>query len=78
VVTDEKGQLQFYQFAVMAYVYAPAVAIVIRLLQPVKAYLYKRGNKLTLYVDDGRIVAKTEKMATEQLKTTLLVVQLAG
>jgi hypothetical protein len=39
-VPDEKGQLQFYQFAVMAYGYAPAVAIVTRLLQPVKAYLY--------------------------------------
>jgi hypothetical protein len=77
-VPDEKGQLQFYQFPVMAYGYAPAVAIVTRLLQPVKAYLYKRGIKLTLYVDDGRIVAKTEKLAIEQLKTVLLVVQLAG
>jgi hypothetical protein len=77
-VPDEKGQLQYYQFAVMAYGYAPAVAIVTKLLQPLKAYLYKRGIKLTLYVDDGRIIAKTEKQAIEQLKTALLVLQLAG
>jgi Reverse transcriptase (RNA-dependent DNA polymerase) len=77
-VPDDRGNMQYYQFAVMAYGFSPAVAIVTRLLQPVKAYLYKLGIKLTLYVDDGRIVAKTEKLAVEQLRMALLVLQLAG
>jgi hypothetical protein len=48
MVPDEQGRPEYYQFTVMAYGYKPAVAVVTKLLQPVKAYLHKMGVKLTL------------------------------
>jgi hypothetical protein len=72
------GREQYYQFKVMPFGLSPAVAIVTRLLQPVKAYCAKMGIRLSIFVDDGRIVAGTEEEAVEQLQFVLEVLQLCG
>jgi hypothetical protein len=74
----EDGEVQYFQFKVMAYGYRPAVGVVTRLLQPVKAYLHKLGIKVSLYVDDGRVTATSERLAMEQLSTALQVIQSCG
>ena len=61
-VPQESGEPVFYQFTVMAYGCKPAVTIVTRLLQPIKAYLHQLGIKISVYVDDGRIAASTFSM----------------
>jgi len=35
----------------MVYRFSPAVGVLTRLLQPVKAHLHSQGNKLSLYED---------------------------
>jgi hypothetical protein len=55
-----------------------AVAVVTRLLQPIKAYLHSLGIRISLYVDDGRIVAKLKGEAEEQLQFALFIMQAAG
>ena len=77
-VPDEMGKTRFYQFKVMAYGYGPAVSVVTRLLQPVKAFLHKLGIKVSLYVDDGRISASSKEGAEQQLEFSLQVLQLCG
>jgi hypothetical protein len=75
---DKDGNEQFYQFTVMAYGYAPAVGVVTRLLQPVKAHLQGKGISLSLYVDDGRVSAATEQLAMKHLAGALEVIQNCG
>ena len=75
---DETGQLQYYQFKVMAYGFSPAVSVVTRLLKPVKAYLHELGIKLSIYVDDGRLGSQEKVEAEEQLRFSLQVLQLCG
>ena len=74
----EGGGEQFFQFNIMAYGFAPAVGVVTKLLQPVKAYLHSKGIKLSIYVDDGRVAAASEQLALEQLAVTLEVLQSCG
>ena len=74
----EGGGEQFYRFTVMAYGYKPAVGVVTRMLQPVKAYLHKKGVALTMYVDDGRVAAATAGETMRHLALALEVVQNCG
>jgi hypothetical protein len=78
MVPDENGRERYYQFHVMCYGYSPAVEVVTRLLKPVKAYLHKLGIKLSIFVDDGRVSASTDKKCWEQFQFTLEVLGLCG
>jgi len=74
----DNGQMEYFQFTVMAYGYSPAVEVVTRLLRPVKAYLHELGIKLSIYVDDGRVSASTSEQTWEQFQFVLTVLQLCG
>ena len=58
-IQSDTGGTEFFQFNVLPYGFKPAVAIVTKLLLPVKAFLHRFGIRLTLYIDDGRILGKT-------------------
>jgi hypothetical protein len=58
--------------------FAPAVGVLTRLLQPVKAHLYSQGIKLSRYVNDRRIAAALEKETVEQLGQAPEVIQNSG
>ncbi len=62
----------------MAYGCKPAVTVVTCLLHPIKAFLHKHGIKFSIYIDDGRVLAATPQLCSEQMQFTLLVLQLAG
>jgi hypothetical protein len=62
----------------MAYGYSPAVEVVTRLLKPVKAYLHHLGIKISIFVGDGRVSAKSEHQCWEQFQFVLTVLQLCG
>jgi hypothetical protein len=78
MVPAEDGTPQFFQFTVMAYGCKPAVTVVTCLLHPIKAFLHKHGIKFSIYIDDGRVLAATPQLCSEQMQFTLLVLQLAG
>jgi hypothetical protein len=69
---------KYYRFTVMPFELSSAVAVVTKLLQPVKAYLHKLGIKISLYRDDGRIVAASKAEVEEQLTLVLEVLQHCG
>ena len=72
------GQMEYFQFTVMAYGFSPAVEVVTRLLKPVKAFLHELGIKLSIFVDDGRVSASTAEKTWEQFQFVLHVLQLCG
>ncbi len=42
-ILDNEGTERYYCFKVMVYGFAPAVAVVTRLVRPAQAYLHERG-----------------------------------
>ena len=62
----------------MCYGTKPAISIVTKLLKPVKTYLRKLGIKISIYIDDGKVVAKSKDLCWKQFQITLLVLQLSG
>ena len=53
---SKSGEQEFFQFNVLPYGLKPAVAIVTKLLLPIKAFLHCFGIRLSLYIDDGQIL----------------------
>ena len=77
-ITGKDGKPEFYHFNVLPYGFKPAVSIVTKLLLPIKAFLHRFGVRLTLYVDDGRILGQDFSETRAKTDLTLLVLQLAG
>jgi len=64
MVEDEEGHERFYRFLIMPYGFAPAVAVVDRLIKPIKSYLHQFGIRTSMYVDDGQVIEE-DKETTE-------------
>jgi hypothetical protein len=75
---DTNGVVKYYQFKILVYGCKPAVAIVTKLLKPIKSYLHKFGIKATIYVDDGRVAASSALEAKAKTVLCLWCVQLCG
>jgi len=75
---DDSGRIRFYQFRVMIYGFKTAVAVVTKLLAPVKAYLHKLGVRNSIYVDDGKTCGRTAAETYWKQVLVLTVVQLGG
>jgi hypothetical protein len=63
-VPDEQEKKKFYCFMVMVYGYAPAVAVVTRMVRPVVSFAHKLGIRTSIFVDDG-LVAGESKLEEE-------------
>ena len=68
----------FFQFNVMCYGYSLAGYIVTRMIVPIKAFLHKLGIRMSIYIDDGRILAQTKAECYFKAQFVLHVFQLAG
>ncbi len=77
-VPDEEGKESFYRFNIMVYGFAPAVAVVTRLIKPLQAALHEAGIKTAIYVDDGQVLAGNAEEARQDMTTVVTAFQLAG
>jgi len=75
---NEEGTLKHYQFTVMIYGFKTAVAVMTKLLTPVKAYLHKLGIRNSIYVDDGKSYGASVVETFWKQVVVLTVVQLSG
>ena len=78
MVPDVDGTPMFFQFSVMPYGCKPAVAVVTKMLKPLKSYFHKLGIRFSVYVDDGRICAETAASCDRQLQFVLDILQRVG
>ena len=77
-VPQEDGSTEFFQFRVMPFGVKPAVAVVTRLLKPVKAYFHRLGIKFSIYIDDGRVSAESSEVCARHMTFVLDILQRVG
>ena len=77
-VPQEDGSTVFFQFRVMPFGVKPAVAVVTRLLKPVKAYFHRLGIKFSIYIDDGRVSAASSEVCARHMAFVLDILQRVG
>jgi hypothetical protein len=62
----------------MLYGFAPAVAVVTRLIKPLQSALNKAGIRTSIDVDDGQVLARNADEARQDMVTVVTAIQLAG
>jgi hypothetical protein len=77
-VPDEQGKEKFYCFTVMVYGYAPAVAVVTRMVRPVVSFAHKLGIRTSIFVDDGLVAGESKQEAENNTELVLELFQQAG
>jgi hypothetical protein len=75
---NEKGEENYYCFNIMVYGFAPAVAVVTRLIKPLQGLLHEAGIRTSIYVDDGQVLGSSENEARQDMEVTVTAFQLAG
>ena len=74
----ETGEKQYLIFLYLPFGLGSAVHCITKLLKPVVAYLHVRGIRNSIFIDDGRILAKSEREAESARKTAYQVLEKAG
>ena len=77
-VLNDQGEKVYYTFNVMCYGYSLAAYIVTRVINPIKSFLHKLGIRLSMYIDDGRILAQSELECKYKAQFVLHIFQLCG
>ncbi len=78
-VPEEDGSGErFYCFKVMVYGYAPAVAVVTKLVRPVLAYAHLQGLRASMFVDDGQVSGETKEETEEATRLLWDLFKMAG
>jgi hypothetical protein len=76
--TGADGVERYYCFTVMVYGFAPAAAVVTRLIKPIMGFLHEEGVRISIYMDDGNVVGATQEEATEAMDLAVTAFQLGG
>ena len=66
------GGIQYFVFLFLPFGLASAVHCITKLFKPLNAYIHENGVRHTIYLDDGRIVAKTAAEAENQRSLCML------
>ena len=74
----EDGELQYFIFLYLAFGVASAVHCITKLFKPINAYLHGKGISHSIYIDDGRALAKTQLEAEENRKFIYQILHQAG
>ena len=69
------GVTSYYQFRILIYGLSPAVSIITILTKPLIKLLHSRGIRISILIDDGRILARSEKTAWQHLEHSVKVFQ---
>ena len=59
----EDGQIQYFIYLYLAFGVGSAVHCITKLFKPINAYLHGKGINHSIYIDDGRSLAKTQEEA---------------
>ena len=78
---DVDGTPMFFQFLVMPYGCKPAVAVVTKMLKPLKSYFYKLGIRFSVYVDAfvlGQLPAVNDSSVSSWMSYSVLAGAYSG
>ena len=72
------GVTTYYTFKILIYGLSPAVSIITILTKPLISLLHSRGIRISILIDDGRVLAKDEETAWKHHQHSIKVFQRAG
>ncbi len=75
---NSDGSVVYVQYTVLPFGIASAVHVITKLWKPISQYLNAKGIRNTIYIDDGRVLARTQEEAEKARKFTYEVVTKAG
>ena len=74
----EDGQTQNFEFLYLAFGVASAVHCITKLFKPINAYFHGKGISHSIYIDDGRSLARTQEEAEDNRKFIYHTLKQAG
>ena len=77
-IPDEDGVDHFYVFRVLPFGLSTAVQLLARMTKPICIFLANEGIRLSIYIDDGWILALLRELAAQHLSRTFEVLAQAG
>jgi hypothetical protein len=75
---DFDGVDKFYMFVVLVFGLKPAGQVLGRLVKPLISFVVASGGRLSVYIDDGRGLAKSKEKADEDYALVLCAFASAG
>ena len=72
------GTRRYYQYNVLPFGLAPAVAIMTRIVKLIVSYLSSLGIRMSIFLDDSKVNASSQSIAWEHYQITKEVFQKAG
>jgi hypothetical protein len=75
---DEDGRSVYFVFKYMPFGLATAVHCITKLFKPIGAYFGAQGIRHSIFIDDGRVLAKSVEESKQQFSTVLSVLKKAG
>ena len=69
-IPDEDGRERFYVFRVLPFGLSTAVQLLARMTKPICVFLANEGIRLSIYIDDGWILALLQELAAQHLLHT--------
>ena len=73
-----KGVTTYYTFKILIYGLSPAVSVITILTKPLITLLHSRGIRVSILIDDGRVLADDEEKAWKHHQHSIKVFQRAG
>ena len=77
-IPDEDGTDRFYVFRVLPFGLSTAVQLLARMTKPICIFLANEGIRLSIYINDGWILALLRELAAQHLERTFEVLAQAG
>ena len=77
-IPDESGRDRYYVFRVLPFGLSTAVQLLARMTKPICIFLANEGIRLSIYIDDGWILALLREVAAQHLRRTFEVLAQAG
>jgi hypothetical protein len=77
-VMSEAGVEEYYHYVVVVFGLGPAGQALSRVIRPILIFLYINGVRGTMYVDDGRTVARSKAKADADYELTLKIFKKKG
>ena len=76
--TTSTGRKQYFVFLYLPFGLGSAVHCITKLLKPIIAYLHCKGIRNTIFIDDGRLLAKTKEEAEDSRRLAYQALEKAG
>ena len=77
-VDTAEGQTKYFRYLVLAFGLSTAVYITEKLIKPIKTFCIRHNIDISVYIDDGILIAKTSFSCEISYKFSVFILMLSG